>query len=160
MKAVPPQALAGLQPDLLPAAPGLWPLAPGWWVLGFVLLVVGIWTGPRALRFVRRCWVRWYWERQLRSAARRSASHPSILAREVAAILRAVAVARYGRERAAGLTGVAWLAFLEETSRGQAPFVRDGSALLWLPYVPDSAEVEGQASQQLVKLATRWVRSC
>ena len=91
-------------PDGLP----WWPLAPGWWLLALllILLCAGIW---------------WYlrWRRQplkqaslreltrLRDAFSAGASRPQMLA-EISALLRRVAISRYGRKYAAGLTGEAW----------------------------------------------------
>lgn len=100
-----------------PAAPGFWPPAPGWWLLALLLLAGLAWLGLRAYaRQRRRAPIRQAvdelaeWQRQ---AARRqdAGAHADALA----ALLKRAALSRYPREAVAGLSGDAWLGFLDRT---------------------------------------------
>jgi len=103
--------LTQLAPDRAPAAVRWWPLAPGWWALALLAIVLGValaaawkwWSAPRRrhrraalneLRCIRA-------ERLAGTAA----------ARAIERLLRRYAVAVYGRERVARLSGAAWLEF-------------------------------------------------
>ena len=130
-----PQAipLRGLH---LPEPVGWWPLAPGWWVL---LAMVAIGCG-----FLVRAWLR----RRAHSAARRKAlrqleesrsayayhGNPVVLGAEVSELLRRTMLAYAPRSEVAGLTGDAWLAWLDRDL--DQPRFREGAgrSLLELPY--------------------------
>jgi Domain of unknown function (DUF4381) len=103
--------LSQLAPAHAPSAPGWWPPAPGWWGAGllFVLLVPALVTAAR-------------WWREPRRRFRRAALHELRLirastvegpaaARAIENLLRRYAMALYGRDIAARLTGAAWLEF-------------------------------------------------
>lgn len=101
--------LSELAPAHAPPPPGAWPPAPGWWVLAgvglAVLVAAGVWwRNPRrrrmraALRELRRIGAN---ERDVQASAR-----------AIERLLRRYAMAVFGRERVARLTGEAWLAFL------------------------------------------------
>lgn len=101
--------LAQLAPAHAPAAPGLWPLAPGWWGLALLLL-----AAAAALVL----WLR-HPARRLRLAALRElgqleqgGADDAALARGLEHLLRRYAVARFGREPVARLSGEPWIAFV------------------------------------------------
>ncbi len=101
--------LAQLAPAHAPAAPALWPPAPGWWGLAVLLLAVVV-----ALVF----WLR-HPVRRLRLAALRElgqleqgGADDAALARGLEHLLRRYAVARFGREQVARLSGEPWIAFV------------------------------------------------
>lgn len=103
-----PDWLAQLAPPHAPPPVGWWPLAPGWWGLLFVLVagVVGICLWYRSPgRRLRRSGLREL--AQVESTAIDDAA----LAQALANLVRRYAVARYGREAVAGLSGSRWLAF-------------------------------------------------
>lgn len=104
----PPDWLAQLAPAYAPPPVGWWPLAPGWWALLVLLIaaLVGIWLWyqrhPRRLR-----------RSGLRELATLEATTvgDAALARALEHLVRRYAVARYGREAVAGLSGSRWLDF-------------------------------------------------
>jgi hypothetical protein len=101
--------LAQLAPEYAPLAPPWWPPAPGWWVLAVLLLatVVGAiiwWRLPR--RRLRRVALR-----ELRRLQSFDADIPHT-ARTVQNLLRRYALAVFGPDRVARLSGEAWLQFI------------------------------------------------
>src|SRR5690606_33417427 len=99
----------------LPEAIGWWPPAPGWWLL-LALLVLGLVLAARASFLLHR-----------RNAARRVAlaelarlkrdwdadRNPAALAASVSDLLRRAMLAYAPRHEVAGLTGRAWLEWLD-----------------------------------------------
>ena len=134
----------------LPEAVGWWPLAPGWWLL--IVLLVG------AAVFMLRTWSL----RRSHAAARRSAlrqleesrsafayhGNPVMLGTEVSALLRRTMLAYAPRAEVAGLTGDAWLEWLDRDL--DQPRFREGPgrSLLDLPYrdpetVGEEVDIDG-----------------
>lgn len=121
----------------LPSMTGWWPLAPGWWLLialisfGFVLL----------LRQVYRRW--------RNNAARRLALHQlalikaefecgasaTILGKELSELTRRTMLAYAPRDAVAGLTGKAWLEWLDVGLPGKLFSEGAGRMLESLPYM-------------------------
>lgn len=117
--------LAKLAPEHAPAVPGWW-LAPGWWMLAILILVaaglaVYRWRRPlfRRRRFARR---------ELRRLRERALT-PAEAARAIQSLLRRYAVAVFGRDATARLSGDAWLEFVVD-SGGEAFVGNSGRALL------------------------------
>jgi hypothetical protein len=120
----------------LPDVIGWWPLAPGWWLV-IALVVVG-------LGLLLRSGVR----RRARGAARRHAlrqfmrsrsayadhGNPVRLGIEVSEILRRAMLAYAPRSDVAGLTGDAWLAWLDRDLAEPRFSQGAGRELLELPY--------------------------
>jgi hypothetical protein len=153
--ATPPDPLAGLRGYHLPDAVSWWPPAPGWWLLaGLVLLAVAV----AAVLFVRR----WRRRAALRAAlaeldaldAELGALDPGEYARRLSRLLRRVALARYPRHTVAGLTGDAWLQFLDERGNTQAFTRGRGRLLREAPYRPGG---DTQALRELAALARDWI---
>lgn len=98
----------------LPPAPGFWPLAPGWWLLAIIVVLLAIW-GIHKLIKVRRRQQQWQRLKQLWQVTRDNYQHhqdKTRLARELSQLLR-----RYVRHyqvdsEAVGLTGEAWITYL------------------------------------------------
>ena len=155
-----PQAipLRGLH---LPEPVGWWPLAPGWWLLIAVLVV--------ASALLIRTWL----QRRARSAARRRAlrqleesrsayayhGNPVTLGAEVSELLRRTMLAYAPRAEVAGLTGDAWLAWLDRDL--DEPRFRDGPGrkLLELPYrnpetVAEDEDIDGMLAAVRQRLQT------
>jgi hypothetical protein len=120
----------------LPEAIGWWPLAPGWWVMIAVLMGVGVYL------------LRLYLQRRARGAARRHAlrqlahltadfeKHGNTVAfsSDLSELLRRTMLAYAPRQVVAGLTGDAWLEWLDQ-DLDQPRFQSDaGRKLLELPY--------------------------
>lgn len=122
-----------LAPDRAPPPLGWWPLAPGWWaVMGLLLVALALvmWLRTRRQRpSVKR------WQRvALRELAQLQATRDdATLARGVQQLLRRYAIARYGRETVAALSGEAWIAFV--VGHGGSDWAGDsGRALLRCAY--------------------------
>ncbi len=120
----------------LPDPVGWWPLAPGWWIL-IALLAAGLaWLAA----YLYRRW-RFHAPRRhaLRELARYEAEYlehrnPVVFGRQVSELLRRAMLAYAPRAEVAGLTGEAWLQWLD---RGMPVpyFPTDGGrSLLDLPY--------------------------
>jgi len=157
---VDPQALP-LRGLHLPEPVGWWPLAPGWWLLIAVLVV--------ASALLIRTWL----QRRARSAARRRAlrqleesrsayayhGNPVTLGAEVSELLRRTMLAYAPRAEVAGLTGDAWLAWLDRDL--DEPRFRDGPGrkLLELPYrnpetVAEDEDIDGMLAAVRQRLQT------
>ena len=122
--------LAQLAPPHAPPSAGWWPLAAGWWILAVLLIVL-----VSAII---------YWQRQPSVRLRRLALRElktlqttvlddTSLARALEHLLRRYAVAHFGRDRVANLSGERWLNFVVEQG-GVAWGGAAGSGLLCIAY--------------------------
>jgi hypothetical protein len=142
-----------LAPDRAPPPPGWWPPAPGWWALAALLLVALaalLWWWRMRQRAVPR------WQRLARKALRQLEAQAragvddqgrplddAALAQQLQGLLRRYAVARYGRDRVAGLSGDAWVAFV--AAHGGTDWIGDaGRQLLRLAYGGRAAQTQTQ----------------
>jgi len=137
----------------LPPAPSWWPPAPGWWALGAGVLC--------ALAF-------WFWWRRrahgsaidvarreldaLRERALREDARP--LLQELSILLRRLAVSRFPRREIAGVTGTAWLEFLDRPLADQPFSTGAGRILIEGPYRRDTRDVE---LGPLLDLCSEWI---
>jgi len=120
----------------LPEAIGWWPLAPGWWVvLTVVVAVLGY--------LLWRVYKRWRFNAPRRFAllelARYEADffehrNPVMLGKQVSELLRRAMLAYAPRDEVAGLTGEAWLAWLDCGMPVPYFHTEGGKSLLNLPY--------------------------
>ena len=136
----------------LPEAIGWWPLAPGWWILLVVILAGLAWGLHRFLRT------------RARSAARRQALRrlealladyerdrdPAAFGAEVSQLLRRTMLAYAPRNEVAGLTGDAWLAWLDRDLAHPQFVSGPGRQLLELPYRRPDADVPSSEVYALV----------
>ena len=120
----------------LPDTVGWWPLAPGWWLLA-ALVVVGLGILlKRYLEHRRRGAARRYALKRLEalSAAYARDGDAIALGAEVSELLRRTMLAYAPRADVAGLTGEAWLAWLDQ-DLDRSHFVSgDGRPLIEWPY--------------------------
>lgn len=143
LKALQPDALSKLRDIHLPPAVSWWPPAPGWWVLLLLgcLLLPACWYGWRRFHMRHRQPT----QKALLAAAMREladldkgirAGDPAAMA-SLSSLMRRVAVQLDGE--AAGLTGDAWLQWLD--SRWQRHDFTAGASLSLseAPYRPISA---------------------
>lgn len=109
-----PAWLSQLAPDRAPPPLDWWHLAPGWWVLAAVALLavaygIGQWRRGRRPQAV---WQRAALRELAGLQARSAASDDARIAHGVQQVLRRYALARYGRDAVAALSGDAWIAFV------------------------------------------------
>ena len=130
MGGVTPDWLAQLAPAHAPPPPGWWPLAVGWWVLAvlLILIVVAVWLWQRRppVRLRRAA---------LRELAQldKTVANDAELARELTHLVRRYAVARFGRDAVAALSGRRWIDFV--VAHGGTPWAGDvGMDLLRAAY--------------------------
>ena len=120
----------------LPEAVGWWPLAPGWWLL-IALFVTGLayltWRWYRAWRFNAP---RRYALRELAKFEADYLEHrnPVALGKQLSELLRRGMLAYAPRGEVAGLTGDAWLAWLDKGMPLPYFHTEGGRSLLSLPY--------------------------
>jgi len=108
MGGVTPDWLAQLAPEHAPPPPGWWPPAPGWWILLALSALIIAYIIFRQLNPTLR--MKRAALRQLKNLE--SAAIDDIaLARELEHLLRRYAVARFGRDLVAGLSGEKWICF-------------------------------------------------
>ena len=135
--------LEQLAPDHAPPPLGWWPIAPGWWglIAGLTLaLALLLWLRKRRQQPSVKRWQRAALRElsQLQSASSLPTSDDGSVARGVQLLLRRYAIARYGREAVAALSGEAWIAFV--VRHGGADWSGDsGRALLRCAYGGDAA---------------------
>ncbi len=120
----------------LPDAVGWWPLAPGWWILAAVAVGVLAWFAVRALRAYRVGRARRYALKALGGIETRYARGENVvtLGREVSELMRRTMLAYAPRRDVAGLTGEAWLRWLDSGLESPAFANGPGRALAELPY--------------------------
>lgn len=120
----------------LPDAVGWWPLAPGWWfVLFLVMTALGylIW---RAVRQWQRNAPRRYALRELHRYEGEYLQHqnPVRLGKQLSELLRRGMLAYAPRGNVAGLTGDAWLQWLDSGMPLPYFHTEGGKSLIELPY--------------------------
>lgn len=139
----------------LPDSINWWPPAPGWWLLAVLLPLVIAAAVYLFKRLRRRTALKT--AGKLLAAIRRN-QRPDKLQTLAAlsALLRRVAISTAPRADVAGLSGQAWLAYLDASFQ-DAPFSQGvGRCLADAPYrqtAPDDADLEA-----LFKLCERWLK--
>jgi len=150
------QALSQLRDIHLPEPVSWWPPAPGWWLLALLLLgllLLGGWAWRR--RRARRALLREALA-ELAAIRERYGADPDErrLAAELSRLLRRVAISRFPAEAVAGLTGEAWLTFLDEQLGGRA--FREGPGR-WLVEAPYRSQAPDFDPEPLLALVQRWI---
>jgi len=126
----------------LPEPVGWWPLAPGWWVLLVLLaLLLGYGLYRAYLRRRHNAPRRF----ALRELARYEADfnehrNPVLLGKQLSELLRRGMLAYARREEIAGLTGEAWLEWLDRGMPLPYFHTDGGKSLLQLPYRDPEAD--------------------
>lgn len=141
----------------LPEALGWWPPAPGWWVLAlFVAALLGryLW---RLWRDWRRGSARRLALRELSRIAGRYAAdgNAARLASDLSALLRRAMLAYAPRGHVAGLTGEAWLAWLDRGLEQPLFAEGPGRAIVSLPYRRDATAREPEVDELLAAVRQR-----
>ena len=120
----------------LPDPVNWWPLAPGWWVIA-VLALIGLgWLLRYAWRVRQFNSPRRYAVRTLAAVEAEYLSHrnPVRLGQQLSELLRRGMLAYAPRHEVAGLTGEAWLRWLDKGLSVPYFHTEGGKSLLQLPY--------------------------
>ena len=143
----------GLRDIRLPDPVSWWPPAPGWWLLAVLGLVLGFELMRRLMRRLR----------SPSRAARRElvgirgkyadSGDAAQLVITLSAFVRRCVLAGFPRPEVAGLTGDAWLEFLNRTGNTQGFTNGPGEALTSAPYQA-TATID---AQPLLELVEAWV---
>ena len=150
--------------DIHPMDPvSWWPPAPGWWLLA-AAIVAGLWLAWRyypRLRLPSLTGITWRWDaaRQLRYLRRRARDQdPRDTVAEFSELLRRIAMARYGRQSCAGLTGRDWLNWLQDHDPQGYNWADRAGLLLDLPYAPPGY-ASGEVAQllEMIDATQNWV---
>lgn len=120
----------------LPPEVGWWPPAPGWWFVTAILAVLAAWGSWRAWRSWRFNAPRRHALRQLGRFESEYLDHRDVvrLGKQVSELLRRGMLAYAPRDEVAGLTGEAWLAWLDRDLPVPYFHTEGGRSLLSLPY--------------------------
>lgn len=141
----------------LPAEPGWFPLAPGWWMLFAALLalcVVGFFLLKKRNKNKRFHGEAFNLiEAVLRKNDRKEITNSEAIS-EISGVLRRVALTIHGREKAAKLSGEAWLEFLNSTCKNVRFNNEEGKALINAAFQPDSTV----SPTALALLAKGWIK--
>ena len=127
----------------LPATIGWWPLAPAWWVV-IALAVIGLgWLLRKFLRTRAQGAARRHALRQLEQldASYKQHGNAVLFGTELSELLRRTMLAYAPRSEVAGLTGEAWLAWLDHDMREPLFLSGVGKSLIELPYRDASSDV-------------------
>jgi hypothetical protein len=152
----PVDPLASLHGYHLPPPVSWWPPAPGWWVLAGLVLILMVAAAWFVLARRRRHAAARRAQAELRGlqAALRRDGDAAAFSRGVSRLLRRFALTRFRRREVAGLTGSAWLTFLDETGGGWRFREGPGRVLTEVPYRPPNEEVP---AEELTRLAADWI---
>lgn len=153
-------ALAQLRDIHLPPPVAWWPPALGWWLLaGAVVLALGLgWiiVTLRARHRLRRRTLALLTQMEREFYQSQDAI---AFASQVSTLLRRVAVMRFPEQHPAGLTGDAWLDFLDRTGGNGAFRHGPGASLVSAPYRPrgefDAGALAGVVRQWLDQVTAR-----
>lgn len=140
----------------LPTAVGWWPPASGWWILlGLLVLGAGIMAWRYRSHYRERAALR-----GLKAVARSLAAGgaPAAGIQRISMILRRFAMSVTGSTPVAGLTGEAWLKFLDSRWARDEFSAGIGRVLIYGPYAPPD-RVSGGDVSALNELCMDWVRA-
>ncbi|MBT8342679.1 MAG: DUF4381 domain-containing protein [Desulfatitalea sp.] len=157
-----PVSLKNMYDIIEPSAAGFWPPADGVWLLGALVLVWGIvaalvlWTRRRKNAY-RRAGMQALRNIRLRLD---TPDGKNAAVRELAVLLKRVAMTAFGRETVATLNGERWLAFLDDTLVGGTFSSPAGNLLTHMIYGPSHQlldEAYARQIDELFHLAGRWI---
>ncbi len=146
--------LAELRPIHWPEAISWWPPAPGWYLL-LLLLLLALVTGLLLRKRHQKPSTRSEALALLRQLAQHDGDDRAFLA-ELNQHLKRIALARFPRQQAAGLSGRSWLVFLDDSSGGDAFTTGPGQALGQAPY---QRRVQLDDRSELLALCEQWVEA-
>lgn len=139
---------------------GWWPLAPGWWIGAVLLLLLLVLLTLLIRQLIRFPPGSWRKEadralRRLRRAHRQQSAKET--ASQLSELLRRIAMARFGRQRQASLSGDEWLRWLQQSDPNRFDWPNRAKWLLRLPYAPDDGSTDPTQLLELIDAALRLV---
>ncbi len=139
----------------LPKPISWWPLAPGWYVLAIILGVLVVVAGWYLYRWWQRLKRRRTILRELQYLKLQQTTRTTAeIIADLSGLLRRVAIYCFPRQAIAGLTGKAWLLFLNDTGRTQ-DFTRDAGELLVTAAYRRAQDVN---PEKLFVLVENWIK--
>lgn len=128
----------------LPDPVGWWPPAPGWWVLAAIALAAVAWVVRRWLKDRARARARRHALSELNRYVEDYSRHGNAvtLGADISELVRRTMLAYAPRGEVAGLTGEAWLAWLDRDL--ERPVFREGEGrpLIEWPYRDPTADID------------------
>ena len=151
-----PDPLADLRGYHLPDPVSWWPPAPGWWLLALLVLSLLVLLAGWLVRRHRRGAAARAAQAELTAlrAALAQDGDAAACARGLSRLLRRFALVRFPRRAVAGLSGEAWLAFLDAQGGGGRFQSGPGRLLLDAPYRPP----QDLPVAELASLVEDWIR--
>lgn len=150
------QPLQNLRDIHLPDPVGIWPLAPGWYLLAVILLLLVMVASYVVYRRYRRGLAKRQALLLLHDYERQYAAgtDAAVISAQISELLRRVALVYYPRARVAGLNGLSWIGFLNETS-DNINFNEISGLILDLPY---QSKPSGTDLKPLFSSAKAWIK--
>ncbi len=149
-----------LQEISLPAPVAWTPQTIGWYVLAALAAIGLLWM-------LRAAYRRHAANRYRRAALAELATFrarldgetgPSRVLADIAALLKRTALAVFPREEVAGLSGEAWLGFLDSAASSTDFSSGPGRILADLPYSPAATAPPAGDVRELLTVSRRWIR--
>jgi len=140
----------------------LFPLALGWWLVigGVVLLLIaaiwGIWHWRKPATTQHDA----SWQTVAKHTWQRIAAQaetPREQLTQSAELLRWVVMQRYGRETVAGLTGQAWLQWLQTHDPAGFAWQTEGQLLVEMAYSPPTEQPDSATVQLIYQAVAHWL---
>lgn len=160
---MPNDPLSQLRDVHLPEAISFWPPAIGWWIVALFVLVIVVGGGYFLIRTVTHQAVKRAALRELKSYRVLFSQNPnfSLLTANLSMLLRRMALARFARSEVAGLTGDAWLSFLDRTGKTHEFSNGVGKIFATMPY-QSPKNIEKSMAQinpdALFDLTQKWIK--
>lgn len=144
----------------LPAEVSWWPPAAGWWLLlvGVILIAAVLWWWHRRRRRLRFAATTLALQelKAIEADFRTGACEAVDALRRLSVLMRRLSISLYPRSEAAGLTGEAWLSFLDSVLRRPAFSSGPGRVLHEGPYRPS---VENEEVEPVLVLCREWIET-
>lgn len=133
-------------------------IAPGWLLLlAAVLLLILLIIRWRRVQSQKVITVSWQIAANLEWQTVSQIVSPRARLEALAALLRRIAMQRYGRESCAGLTGYAWLNWLTAHDPQHFDWTEEAEILIKLPYMPADVEIEPEQVDKLLATLKTWL---
>ncbi len=139
-----------------PEAIGWWPPAPGWWLIAVLLPLIAYLLYRLVKRLTRNTAVKSAKKIMQNLKADRQLDNRQKL-HELSALIRRVAISTSGRQICAGLTGQAWLEFLDTSVKGSLFSQGPGRLLNDAPY--RNAMPSDQDIAELTAVCESWLNA-